>query len=409
MEPPLYTVLAIDDDHSQLELLKLMVKDISFPRVELLTAETAAKGLSLLPGHTIDLVLTDFRLPDRNGLEVLKEVKRQNPLINVVVMTSFENAKDAVTILKQGGDDYLVKPTKKPDIEHLILRLFEQRSVMRENLRVDEEIAASFEDLPLVYNSQAMRNVLNIVARSAESDSTVLVTGESGTGKEMIARLIHQTSFRKEKPFITVNIAALPESLMESELFGYMKGAFTGADHDRMGRFEEADGGTLFIDEVGDIPMSVQVKLLRVIQFGQLARVGENRIRHLDVRIIAATNRDLEQMITENTFRGDLYWRLNVINLPLPPLRERRSEIPALVEHFIGQYNEKNRKSVEGISREALDRLMAHRFPGNIRELENMIERAVILCRGNLLHAADIPLPEAPEGNETGECEDFVP
>lgn len=409
MEPPLFTILAIDDDHTQLELLKLFVKEISFPTLELITAETAEEGLALLSRHTVDLVLTDFRLPDRNGIEVLEEVKSRNPLISVVVMTSFENVKDAVVILKHGGDDYLVKPTKKPEIEHLILRLFEQRSIMRENIRVDEEIQASFEDLPLVYSSQAMKNVLNLVARSAESNSTVLVTGESGTGKEVIARLIHQTSFRKENPFVTVNIAALPESLMESELFGYMKGSFTGADHDRMGRFEEADGGTLFIDEVGDIPMSVQVKLLRVIQFGELERVGENRTRKFDVRIIAATNRDLERMIKENSFRGDLYWRLNVINLHLPPLRERKSEIPSLVEYFIKRYNEKNRKFVEGISREALDRLMAHRFPGNIRELENIIERAVILCRGKQIQSSDVPLPEAGESDGPSACEDVVP
>jgi transcriptional regulator with GAF, ATPase, and Fis domain len=250
-----------------------------------------------------------------------------------------------------------------------------------------------------------MKNVLNLIARSAESNSTVIVTGESGTGKELIARLIHRTSFRKEKPFVTVNIAALPETLLESELFGYVKGSFTGADHDRMGQFEEADGGTLFIDEVGDIPMSVQVKLLRVIQFGQLRRVGENRTRTIDVRIIAATSRDLEKMIKENRFRGDLYWRLNVINLHLPPLRDRKIEIPALVDFFIARYNEKNLKTVEGISREALDRLMVHHFPGNIRELENIIERAVIFCRGRQLHSSDISLSHSvdSEKNEFGE------
>ena len=408
MDSSTFTILAIDDDHSQLELLKLMVNNIPFPAIELLTAETAEAGLAQLSRHTVDLVLTDFRLPDRNGMEVLEEVKRRNPLISVVVMTSFENVKDAVVILKHGGDDYLVKPTRQPEIEHLIVRLFEQQSLRRENTRVDEEIKASFENLPLVYNSQAMKNVLNLVARSAESNSTVLVTGESGTGKEMIARLIHQTSFRKDKPFVTVNIAALPETLMESELFGYMKGAFTGAAHDRMGRFEEAHGGTLFIDEVGDIPLSVQVKLLRVIQFGQLERVGENRTRDLDVRIIVATNRDLERMVRENSFRGDLFWRLNVINIHLPPLRERKAEIPALAELYITRYNNKNRKSVEGISREALDRLMAHRFSGNIRELENIIERAVVLCRGKQLQAADIPLPEAEVFGGPSSCDDLA-
>ncbi len=402
-----FTILAIDDDSTQLELLRLYVSEIEFPEVEFLTGETVKDGLSMLSGHTIDLVLTDYRLPDGTGIDVLQEVKKRNPLISVVVMTSFESVKDAVSILKHGGDDYLVKPTRKTDIEHLIVRIFEQSSIARENIRVDQEIEASFDNLPIVYRSSAMKNVLNLVSRSSRTSATVLINGESGTGKELIARLIHQTSHRKDQPFVTVNIAALPETLMESELFGHVKGSYTGAESDRTGRFEEADGGTLFIDEVGEIPLTVQVKLLRIVQFGQLQRLGENKTRKLDVRIIAATNRDLERMISENLFRADLFWRLNVINITIPPLRERKIDIPALTEFFITRYNEKNGQSIKGIGREALDRLMVYRFPGNIRELENIIERAVILSRGRIISLADLPLPDSAASGERDGCEDF--
>ena len=404
-----FRVLAIDDDPTQLELIRTYSDHITAPRIELLTAETAEEGLARLSEGPLDLVLTDYRLPDRDGLEVLREIKSRNPLINVVVMTAFENARDAVEILKSGGDDYLIKPLKLSDIEHIFLRIFEQQSTTRENVRIDREIEASFPDFPIVYNSRAMKKVLNIVARSSETDATVLITGESGTGKELIARLIHKTSLRKDKPFISVNIAALPESLMESELFGHVKGAFTGAEGERIGRFEEADGGTLFIDEVGDIPVKIQVKLLRIIQFEKLQRVGENRERALNIRIIAATSRDLEMMINEGGFREDLFWRLNVINIALPPLRQRRSAIPSLVEHFIGIYNEKNKKSVEGISREALDKLMSHRFLGNIRELENIVERAVILSRSSIITSSDLPDFETRTPEPDDSFEEIIP
>lgn len=395
-----YTVLAIDDDPTQLELLGVYFSQIDFPHIEYVQAETAEKGFELLHSRTVDAVLTDYRLPDASGLEVLTRCKEYNPLIRVVVMTAFENARDAVHILKSGGDDYLVKPTKKREIEHLIVRLFEQSSIERENAVVNNAIQNQFEELPMVYESDEMRNVLNLVSRSAQSDATVLLTGESGTGKELLARLMHESSPRKDQPFITVNIAALPESLMESELFGHIKGSFTGADQDRKGRFEEADGGTLFIDEVGDIPPAIQVKLLRVIQFGQVQRIGENKTRNLDVRIIAATNRDLEQMAAENEFRSDLYWRLNVIHIAIPPLRKRKKDIIALTEHFIEEFNRKNRRSIQGISREAMDLLMQHDFPGNVRELENLIERSIILARGNLISLRDLPLH--PAGNSSG-------
>ena len=296
MNNPLFKVLVVDDDVTQLERLKLYPEHIDYPQVDLKTAETVSQAKQELSQTAFDLVLTDYRLPDGSGLDLLQHIKETNPTIHVVIMTAFENAREAVDILQKGGDDYLIKPTEKKDIEHLFVRTFEQCSI--ENRIINETIDDNFESLHLVYRSTQMRELLNVVSRTADSDATVLVTGESGTGKELVSNLIHSISRRRDKPFVTVNIAALPESLMESELFGHVKGSFTGADQDREGRFEEADGGTLFIDEVGDIPPAIQVKLMRVIQFGQIQRIGENATRLLDVRIIAATNRDLKRICT---------------------------------------------------------------------------------------------------------------
>ena len=391
MENPKFTLLAVDDDATQLELLRVICEKIEFPFIEYLSAETGTQGLETVESRSVDLVLTDYRLPDINGLEVLKRIKADNPLVSVVVMTAFEDARDAVHILQNGGDDYLVKPTRKDEIEHLIVRIFEKSCVVRENQIVQREIEESFDGLSMVvFQSRAMQQVLNLVSRSARSDAIILITGESGTGKELMSRLIHKSSLRKEQPFVTVNIAALPESLMESELFGHAKGSFTGADQDRAGRFEEADGGSLFIDEVGDIPPSIQVKLLRAIQFGQIQRLGENHTRQLNVRIIAATNRDLEGLVAEGSFRTDLYWRLNVVNVTIPPLRARKEDIPPLVEHFIRIFNLKNNRSIQGITREALDLLMRLPFHGNVRELENMIERGIIMARGTHISLRDL-------------------
>lgn len=387
-----FSLLVIDDDPSQLKLIELYAESIDSPTIQLFTASTAEEGVLTARDRSIDLVLSDYRLPDALGIDVLRQIKEYNPLINVVVMTAFENIRDAVEILKQGGDDYLVKPIKRDDIEHLILRINEQNCVRRENRTIEDQIELSFQGLPFIYTSEKIQAILNIVSRSAGSDARVLITGESGTGKELLARLIHYSSRRRGKPFVTVNIAALAEGLIESELFGHCRGAFTGASTERIGRFEEADGGTLFIDEVGDIPVAVQVKLLRFIQFGEFQRLGENRTRNCNVRIIAASNRNIEEMIEAKSFRSDLYWRLKVIEMHLPPLRERKKDIPLLIDFFIRKFSEENNKTIEGASRELLDRLITYPFPGNIRELENLIERAVIMARGKLIQCSDLPL-----------------
>ncbi|HRY78944.1 MAG TPA: sigma-54 dependent transcriptional regulator, partial [Spirochaetia bacterium] len=314
---------------------------------------------------------------------------------------------------KAGGSDYLVKPVTSESLEHLFIREYEKSTIEHENDELDPFLSPESSEVPFIHADTRMREVLSAVYRARESSATVLITGESGTGKELVARLIHDSSDRRDKPFVTVNIAALPETLMESELFGHVKGAFTGADQSREGRFAEGDGGSLFIDEVGDIPLGIQVKLLRALQFGQIQRVGENATRTLDVRIIAATNRNLKGMMELGTFRADLYWRLNVIPIAIPPLRERREDIAALTRWFIEKFSKEYGRPVRGISREALSALMRHPFPGNVRELENAVERAVLMTRREILSTQDIQLESSsgatePEGAASGTYDEVV-
>ena len=402
MECSKLKILVVDDDFTQIKRIETYIKHIEYPEVKCLIARTAEEAVEIVKNESIDLVLSDYIMPGKNGLELLKEVKQINPMISVVIMTAFGNARDAVEILQHGGDNYLIKPTQKEDIEHLLIIEHEKSCVLKENLYVDEEIEHQFKNNPLIYSSKTMRDVLNVVARTSGSDATVLITGESGTGKELIAGLVHSVSRRKDKPLVTVNLAALPESLLESELFGHVKGSFTGADSDRQGRFEEADGGTLFLDEIGEIPLSVQVKLLRAIQFNRVQRVGENRERKLDVRIIAATNRNLESMIEEKLFRSDLYWRLNVVRIDIPPLRQRKEDIATLAQHFLKKYAEENNRKVDSISNSAMDMLMKHSFPGNVRELENIIERSVIMSRSSVINDRDFSFADfSSENNQS--------
>ena len=399
------TLLAIDDDPTQLEKLRIYCEALDYPSVDYLAAEGVAKGLKIAREKVVDLIIADLHLADGSGFDVLKEAKALNPTIAVVIMTAYEDTKEAVELLKSGADDYLVKPTKREDIERLIVRTNEKAALIHESLLPPLSGAtASPAAAGIIYRSNAMARVMSFAARSAQSVATVLLSGESGTGKELVSRFIHDRSKRKGS-FVAVNISALPESLAESELFGHRKGAFTGADSDRLGRFEEAEGGTLFLDEIGEISLPLQVKLLRAIQFGEIERVGENKVQHLDVRIVTATNHDLSLLVAAGKFRRDLYYRLNVIEIRLPPLRERKEDIPLLVEHFIQRFSQRDGKKVKGITREALDCLSKRRFPGNVRELENIIERAVVLCRSDYIRMEDLPRDE--ESAQKGPSGDF--
>ena len=383
-----FSILIIDDEESQLKSLRSFLSRRNFT---VFTATSGPEGYEIVQQNQLDLVFTDFRMPDWNGFIVVKKLKKLNPELDIVVMTAYGNINDAVEIMKAGAYDYLSKPIDLDEFENLINRVKEKRILIKENRILKQQLTEKFKFDAIISQSGEMEEIMNAAARVAKSKANVLIRGESGTGKELIARAIHYASERKDKPFLVVNMSAITETLIESELFGHEKGAFTGANQQRIGRFEQADGGSLFIDEIGDIPLSIQIKLLRVIQFSQFERLGSSISQSVDVRIITATHRNLENMIKEGKFREDFYYRLNVISIRIPPLRERRVDIPLLVNHFLTKFAKENNKDVKGISQEALDKLIKYDFPGNIRELENLIAHAVIMCRGDYISQGDFP------------------
>lgn len=383
-----HSILIIDDEEPILESLKPFFSKRNY---KVFTASSGEKGIETIKSNVIDIVLSDFRMPGMSGIDVLREIKKINPQIDVVIMTAFGNIEDAVELMKLGAYDYLTKPIDLEELENILNKIKERHYLIAENKILKEQLREKFKFDAIISESKEMEEALNTAARVASSKVSVLIRGESGTGKELIARAIHFSGERKEKPFVVVNVAALSENLMESELFGHEKGAFTGAVERRVGRFEEADGGTLFIDEVGDIPLNIQVKLLRSIQFGEIQRLGGNQTIKVDIRIISATHRDLERMIEEGEFREDLYYRLNVITINVPSLRQRKSDIPVLTEYFVKKFSEMNGKAIKGLSKEAFDALMKYDFQGNVRELENIIERAVVLTRNEYITLNDLP------------------
>ncbi|MCU0453349.1 MAG: sigma-54 dependent transcriptional regulator [Bacteroidetes bacterium] len=390
------TILVVDDESAQREMLAGHLKDLGY-KVHM--ASSAAEALAKLDRDTIDLVLTDHRMPGATGLDLLRDLKKRNPDTSVVVMTAYGTVDGAVAAIKGGADDYLQKPIDFDALELLIRRVRANRRLVSENRRLRQELKERTSLPGIVGESQALQDVLSVAGRVADSDASVLIRGESGTGKELVARMIHDASARAAGPFIAVNCAALNENLLESELFGHEKGAFTGADRQRKGRFEAADGGTIFLDEIGDVAAATQVKLLRVLQVRTIDRVGGHTPIPVDVRILAATNRDLEVAIRGGSFREDLYYRLNVVSIEIPPLRNRRQDIPALIDHFIRKFCGKRKKPLQ-VSREAMDRLTAHDFPGNIRELENIVQRACVLTRSDLITTEDLPLTLQPGTSE---------
>ncbi|MFP4543616.1 MAG: sigma-54-dependent transcriptional regulator [Bacteroidota bacterium] len=397
-----FIILLIDDEESQREPIAGFLRKKGY---KVFTAFSGETGLELFKENTIDLIITDYKMPGMSGAEVLIESRSINPEVPVIITTAYGNIEGAVELMREGAFDYIQKPIELSELLALIEKARERQSLLNENkmlkIKIEEthDKQDSFTDI--IAGAKEMREVLSTAARVADSKASVLLRGESGTGKELIARAVHKASGRCREPFIVVNCAALPETLFESELFGHEKGAFTGADKQRLGRFEQASGGTLFIDEIGDIPLQVQVKMLRALQFGQIERIGGNKLIDLDVRIISATNRNLEEMIQKGDFREDLYYRINVVSICLPPLRSRKSDIPPLIDHFIDKYSIINNKKVLSASKEATDLLMKHSYPGNIRELENIIQRAVVLTRDEYLKITDLPDYVTKPGNLT--------
>ncbi len=381
-------ILVVDDDAVARELLAEALEKEGYD-VELFASGEEAIARSL-EGH-VDLVLTDIRMGPIDGLTVLREFKRLHPNTAIVVLTAFGSLEGAIEAIKQGAYDYLAKPFKKEDIKLVVQRSLEHCRLLQENTKFREDLKHK-EDWPsLVGSSPAMLEVYKLVARVAEGKSTVLLQGESGTGKELIARAIHTNSLRRDKPFVPVNCGALPDQLLESEMFGYEKGAFTGAQGTKAGLFESANDGTLFLDEIGELGQSLQVKLLRVMQEQEVRRVGSTSSIKVDVRIIAATNRELEQLVKEGKFRDDLFYRLNVVRISLPSLTDRQDDIPMLVHHFLQKCGAGVARVVRGIHPDTMALLQQYRWPGNVRELENAIERAMSLSHGPLLMPEDLP------------------
>jgi len=392
-----FNVLIIDDEEIQLQSLKTFLSKRKF---NVFTSRSGEDGIRLINENLIDIVLTDFKMPGMNGFEVLRKTKEINPGIDVVVMTAFGTIENAVSLMKAGAFDYLIKPIDLDELENILEKITERKQLISENKLLRSQLKEKYSFSGIISQSAVMEEVLNTAGRVAQSKATILIRGESGTGKELIAKAIHFASDRKDKPFITVNVASLSENLLESELFGHEKGSFTGAINQRVGRFQQADGGTIFIDEVGDIPLPVQVKLLRTVQFGEVQKIGSNDTEKVNVRILAATHRNLEEMISAGNFREDLFYRLNVITIKLPTLRQRKEDIPLLIDHFIKSFSKELGKEVSGISKEALDLLLKYNYPGNIRELENIIQRAVVLTRENIITKNDLPILASVKGNE---------
>ncbi|MFA4918418.1 MAG: sigma-54 dependent transcriptional regulator [Thermodesulfovibrionales bacterium] len=376
------TILVVEDKESMAAMLKETLESEGY---KVVSAGDGLEGINYLKEGKIDLVLTDLKLPHKDGIDVLTASKEENQLRPVIIMTAYGSVETAVEAMKRGAVDFIAKPFDTDHLLMLIKRAIETQRLMTENILLKEEFASKLGLPKIIGKSEKITNVAQIVQRVAPTRTTVLLIGESGTGKELFARALHNLSNRKEFPFIPINCAAIPRDLLESELFGHEKGSFTSADTKKLGKFELGDRGTIFLDEIGDLDFVLQSKLLRAIETGEIERVGAVKAVHVDVRIVAASNKDLERAVEEKKFREDLFYRLNVFPIRIPPLRERKEDIPLLVEYFVKKYCLEIKTSLKGISKEALAMLMNCFWKGNIRELENAIERAVILCDGDTI------------------------
>jgi DNA-binding NtrC family response regulator len=381
-------VLIVDDDAAVRAILQEVLLQEGYG---ITMAENGHAAIQVAKESVVHIVITDLQLPDIDGLEIIDRLAKQDAKIIPIMMTGFGTIETAVRAMKSGAFEFITKPFDLETVAVVVRKAVEVYRLRQENHLLRRAVRDQYRLEQLVGVSEPMQQVLEFVQKVADSDSTVMIQGESGTGKELVARMLHFNSLRRDRPLVPVNCGAIPENLLESELFGHEKGAFTGATHSRMGRFELANGGTIFLDEIGEMSLSLQVKLLRVLQEREFERVGGNRTIHVDVRIIAATNQDLELQVEERRFRKDLFYRLNVIPILIPSLRERRSDIPLLIEHFLTRFNQSKHTEVSGFSPDALQCLLEYDWPGNIRELENMIERLVVLKKQGVLAVEDLP------------------
>ncbi len=380
-------VLVVEDDEQLLEILVLFFKKKGYAADGVLTAEEALERY-----QDFDIVISDIKLPgELSGIDLLEKIKKDSPEIPVVLITAYASVQDAVKALKMGAEDYILKPFDLETLEIVVRKALEASSLRKEVEELRRELQAIYQEKRLVAKSPQMERIMDLVEKIAPSDVNVLITGESGTGKSLLARIIHELSPRRKRRFVSINCAAIPESLLESELFGHEKGAFTGAISTKRGLFEVAKGGTLFLDEISGMSLPMQAKLLSAIQDRRIRRVGGEEEIEVDVRIITATNRDIDEMVRKGEFREDLLYRLDVVRIELPPLRERKQDIPLLVQHFIEVFNERHGKKIKGIDKEALTALEIYHWPGNIRELQNVVERAVVMETGDYITAMDLP------------------
>lgn len=383
-----FKILVVDDEAIVRESLGDWLKDVGY---QVFTAENGHKALEVIEREKPGIMITDLVMPGMDGIELMKRAKAQQPKIEVIIITAYASIPTAITAMKDGAYDYIEKPFCPERAELLVKKLAEHQELVEENLSLRQRLEDRYRFENIITKSAKMQRLIELIKVVGKSNATVLVTGESGTGKELVARAIHSQSHRHNKSFIAVSCAALPESLLESELFGHEKGSFTGAYAQKKGKFEFANGGTLFLDEIGEMSANIQVHLLRVLEEKEFTRVGGNEPLRVDVRVISATNKDLRKAIEKQEFREDLYYRLNVVNIELPPLRERKEDIPLLAEHFLNKFASENRKEITGFSPDAIEFLLDYDWPGNVRELENAVERAVILAQDSIITAADLP------------------
>ena len=381
-------ILVVDDEDGMRRLLSRVLTREGY---ETSAVGSGAEALRLVASERFDLVVTDIKMPEMDGLQLLAELKEYEPSLPIIVITAYGTIENAVQALRSGAYDYIAKPFENDEIKLTVAKAFERERLLAENRYLHAELEGRYDFSGIVGGSLAMQQVYDMASSVAVSNANVMITGESGTGKELLARSIHYSSLRKEKPFVVLNCAAISEGVLESELFGHEKGAFSGALDTRKGRFERADQGTLFIDEVAEMSMAAQVKLLRVIQEHEFERVGGNKTISVDVRIVAATNKKLEDLVKDGNFREDLYYRLNVVNINVPPLRSRREDVEPLSRFFLEKYTAETGKKITDLSPRALSCLLAHDWPGNVRELQNAIERAVVLSKGSVLTPRDFP------------------